>query len=109
MDMGIVNAGQLAVYEDDRAANCAMPARTSCSTAARMRRSGCSTSPNSFKRQGDAEQATGKPTSPGARRSVDKRLSHALVNGITDFIDADTEEARAETRTRPLERDRRAR
>ena len=25
---------------------------------------------------------------------VEKRLSHALVNGITDFIDADTEEAR---------------
>ena len=26
---------------------------------------------------------------------VEKRLAHALVHGITDFIDADTEEARA--------------
>ncbi len=28
------------------------------------------------------------------KRPVEKRLSHALVNGITDFIDEDTEEAR---------------
>ena len=27
-------------------------------------------------------------------RPVEERISHALVNGITDFIDADTEEAR---------------
>ncbi|SVD83314.1 uncharacterized protein METZ01_LOCUS436168, partial [marine metagenome] len=33
---------------------------------------------------------------------VAARLSHALVNGITEFIEADTEEARA-TATRPLE------
>src|SRR5207244_10032977 len=28
------------------------------------------------------------------KEAVEKRLSHALVNGITDYIDADTEEAR---------------
>ncbi len=33
---------------------------------------------------------------------VAKRLEHALVNGITEFIDADTEEARAAS-TRPLD------
>ena len=30
----------------------------------------------------------------GEMTSVEERLSHALVNGITDYIDADTEEAR---------------
>ena len=33
-------------------------------------------------------------TSPGARSRSSKRIAHALVNGITDFIEADTEEAR---------------
>ena len=30
----------------------------------------------------------------GEMTPVEKRLKHALVNGITDYIDADTEEAR---------------
>jgi 5-methyltetrahydrofolate--homocysteine methyltransferase len=34
--------------------------------------------------------------------AVDERLKHALVNGITEFIEADTEEARAQA-TRPLD------
>ena len=34
--------------------------------------------------------------------AVEERLSHALVHGIVDFIEADTEEARL-TRTRPLD------
>jgi 5-methyltetrahydrofolate--homocysteine methyltransferase len=38
-----------------------------------------------------------KSISPG----VEKRLSHALVHGITDFIEADTEEARQKAE-RPL-------
>src|SRR5208282_1192554 len=33
---------------------------------------------------------------------VDKRIAHALVNGITEFIEADTEEARLQAR-RPLD------
>lgn len=36
------------------------------------------------------------------KKTVQERLSHALVNGITDFIDADTEEARL-LYARPLE------
>ena len=40
MDMGIVNAGQMAVY-DDLDAELRTPARTWCSTAARTRPSGC--------------------------------------------------------------------
>ena len=30
----------------------------------------------------------------GAMNTVEERLKHALINGITDYIDADTEEAR---------------
>ena len=33
---------------------------------------------------------------------MEKRLTHALVHGITDFIEADTEEARCKP-TRPLD------
>jgi 5-methyltetrahydrofolate--homocysteine methyltransferase len=40
-------------------------------------------------------QGRQQATSPGARRPVRERLSHALVHGITDFITADTEEAGA--------------
>ncbi len=36
------------------------------------------------------------------KKSVQERLSHALVNGITDFIEADVEEARQQY-ARPLE------
>ena len=32
----------------------------------------------------------------GEMKHVEKRLSHALVNGITDYIEADTEEAQIE-------------
>jgi 5-methyltetrahydrofolate--homocysteine methyltransferase len=34
--------------------------------------------------------------------SVEERLKHSLVNGITDYIDADTEEARQKYAVRPL-------
>ena len=62
MDMGIVNAGQLAVY-DDMIPSCARPARTWCSTAARTRPSGCWRSRRSSK--GTARRRR-RPISPGA-------------------------------------------
>lgn len=34
--------------------------------------------------------------------TVEERLAHSLINGITDFIDADTEEARLQY-NEPLE------
>ncbi len=40
--------------------------------------------------------------SPGERHAVAQRLSYALVHGIVDFIEADTEEARA-VAERPLD------
>jgi 5-methyltetrahydrofolate--homocysteine methyltransferase len=97
LDMGIVNAGQLVVYED-------IP-------------------PNLLERVEDvifdrrpdatdrlvafAETVKGE----GTRRELDlswreapveRRLEHALVHGIVDFIEADTEEARAQS-PRPLD------
>jgi len=91
MDMGIVNAGQLAVYED-------IPAelRERAEDVILNRR------PDATDRM--LEIAEKYKAGAGAAKAVDltwreadvnKRLAHALVNGITDYIDADTEEARA--------------
>ena len=98
MDMGIVNAGQLAVYEDiDK------ELRDACEDVVLNRR------PDSTERllalaesfKGKGGEKTEKDLAWRAQ-PVKKRLEHALVNGITEFIDEDTEEARAES-TRPLE------
>ncbi|WP_068086013.1 methionine synthase [Polycladidibacter stylochi] len=97
MDMGIVNAGQLAVYD-----NLPEELRDLCEDVVLNRR------PDSTDRLLDAaEKYRG---SGGKKREVDlkwregpvaKRLEHALVHGITDFIEADTEEARLQAK-RPL-------
>lgn len=97
LDMGIVNAGQLAVYED-------IPADLLELVEDVL-----------FDRRPDAtdrlvafaETVKGK----GTVREVDlswrdapvaQRLSHALVHGIVDFIEEDTEEARQQA-ARPLD------
>jgi 5-methyltetrahydrofolate--homocysteine methyltransferase len=89
MSMGIVNAGQLGVYEkldpelrelvEDVIFN-----RRPDATERLVERAG------RFK--GDAREAPGGEAWRAA--SVEERLSHALVNGITTHIVADTEEAR---------------
>jgi 5-methyltetrahydrofolate--homocysteine methyltransferase len=86
MDMGIVNAGMVGVY-DDSTPSCASAWKTWCSTAAG---------------RGErlveiAERAKGAAKDDSAKlawraKPVEERLSHALVHGITDFIVADTEE-----------------
>ena len=99
MDMGIVNAGQLAVYENIEPE----PARVACEDVVLNRR------PDSTERLLEARRAASRATAGGegvqdlAWREwpVEKRLEHALVNGITEFITADTEEARL-TVARPL-------
>jgi 5-methyltetrahydrofolate--homocysteine methyltransferase len=97
LDMGIVNAGQLAVYED-------IPADLLELVEDVL-----------FDRRPDAtdrlvsyaETVRGS----GTKRTVDlswrdapvaQRLSHALLHGIVDFIEDDTEEARQQA-ARPLE------
>ncbi|MCX7587330.1 methionine synthase [Phenylobacterium sp. 58.2.17] len=101
MDMGIVNAGDLPVYDDidpelreaveDVILN--RPQRTNVSNTERL----VDLAP---KYKGEKGQA--KVVDLAWRQaSVASRLSHALVHGITDYIDADTEEAR-QAAQRPL-------
>ncbi|MFN4092590.1 MAG: methionine synthase [Brevundimonas sp.] len=94
MDMGIVNAGDLPVYDDiDPTLREAVedvilnrPQRTNVSNTERL-----------------VDLAPNYKGDKGAARVVDlkwrdapvgKRIEHALVNGITEFIEADAEEAR---------------
>jgi 5-methyltetrahydrofolate--homocysteine methyltransferase len=97
MDMGIVNAGQMAVYDDLNP-----ELREACEDVVLNRR------PDAAERLlALAERYRGhgveKKEADLAWREwpVEKRLSHALVHGITDFIERDTEEARL-TAERPL-------
>ncbi len=89
MDMGIVNAGQLGVYED-----IAPELREHCEDVVWNRR------PDATERlielavrvKGDGKK---KVADLGWREAaVEERLKYALVHGVVDFIETDTEEAR---------------
>ena len=97
LDMGIVNAGQLAVYTDIPADLLEL-----VEDVLFDRRPGRHRPAGHVRRHGRWQ---------GAQRTVDlawreapvaERLSYALVHGIVDFIEADTEEAR-QTAPRPLD------
>jgi 5-methyltetrahydrofolate--homocysteine methyltransferase len=98
LDMGIVNAGQLAVYDD-------IPAelRDAVEDVILNRR------PDATERlvdlapkyKGDGAATELKEDLEWRSWPVEKRLEHALVKGITEFIDEDTEEAR-DRAERPL-------
>ena len=75
--------------------SCARPARTSCSTAAQ----GDGTATERLLDLAERFKGTGGKEAKERDLAwrewpVEKRLEHALVNGITEFIEADTEEAR---------------
>jgi 5-methyltetrahydrofolate--homocysteine methyltransferase len=102
MDMGIVNAGQLAVYESIDS-----ELREACEDVVLNRRpkaGGTATErmleiAERFKGQGGRDA---KEKDLAWREwPVEKRLEHALVNGITEFIENDTDEARLKAE-RPL-------
>ncbi len=98
MDMGIVNAGQLAVYD-----NIDAELREACEDVVLNRRDDATERllevAERFRGTGEKQ---GKVQDLSWRElPVEKRLEHALVNGITDYIDADTEEARQKAE-RPL-------
>ncbi|MES9833935.1 MAG: methionine synthase [Candidatus Thiodiazotropha sp. DIVDIV] len=91
MDMGIVNAGQLAVYdelpEDLRSAVEAVVLNLDPQAGDRL----VDLAP---RYQGDNSQTAVKEDAEWRSWPVNKRLQHALVKGITEFIEEDTEEAR---------------
>ncbi|MGL4975671.1 MAG: dihydropteroate synthase, partial [Bosea sp. (in: a-proteobacteria)] len=91
MDMGIVNAGQLGVYE-----NLDPELRELCEDVVLNRRKDSTErlldAAARFKGDGSVQVST--KDMAWRELPVEKRLEHALVNGITAFIDADTEEAR---------------
>lgn len=91
MDMGIVNAGQLAVYDAIDP-----DLREACEDVVLNRRADATERlleiAERYRGQGGAQ---GREKDLAWRQwPVEKRLEHALVNGITEFIEADTEEAR---------------
>lgn len=98
MDMGIVNAGQLAIYEDipeelREAVEDVVLNRNDDSTEKLL--------DIAEKYRGDGSSAQKQDDQEWRKLPVNKRLEHALVKGITDFIDEDTEEAR-QAAERPL-------
>ncbi|MBD3667211.1 MAG: methionine synthase [Kangiella sp.] len=98
MDMGIVNAGQLEVYSaipddlkqavEDVVLNRSPDATENLLELAEQYRS-------------TGQEVKEKETQEWRQWPVNKRLEHALVKGITEFIDEDVEEARQQAE-RPL-------
>lgn len=99
MDMGIVNAGQLAVYEsiDPKLRKACEDVILNADPQATER---LLTIAEDYRNQGGGNKR--EKDMSWRQQSVDKRLEYALVNGITEFIDTDTEEARLSA-ARPLD------
>ncbi|MES9924789.1 MAG: methionine synthase [Candidatus Thiodiazotropha endolucinida] len=95
MDMGIVNAGQLAVFDE-------LPGQLRDTVESVV----LNTDPQAGERlvelapkyQGDGRMVENKEDAEWRTWPVNKRLEHALVKGITEFIESDTEEARQQAR-----------
>ena len=100
MDMGIVNAGMLEVYEEIDP-----ELRALVEDVLLNRRPDATERLVDFgerlKARSAGAVATEKKEEEWRKASVEERLSHALVKGIDAFIDVDTEEARAKL-GRPL-------
>ncbi|MEO6395013.1 MAG: methionine synthase [Devosia sp.] len=98
MDMGIVNAGQLAVYESINP-----ELREACEDVILNRREDATERLLELaeRYRGGAAQEGKVKDLTWRTKPVAERISHALVNGITEFIDEDTEAARLEA-ARPL-------
>jgi len=98
MDMGIVNAGALPLYDDIdprllRLCEDAILNRDPAATENLLKFS----EELKLKKQQDGGSAGGekkKIVEEWRQEPVEKRLAHALVNGIVEFIELDTEEAR---------------
>src|SRR5438093_2954670 len=97
LDMGIVNAGQLAVYEEIDP-----ELRERVEDVLLNRRGDATERLVDFAENVKAKDKTRVPDEAWRAEPVEGRLKHALVKGITDYIDTDTEEARQKCK-RPLE------
>jgi 5-methyltetrahydrofolate--homocysteine methyltransferase len=89
MDMGIVNAGQLQIYEEIEPG-----LKELCEDVILNRRPEAIDQLLAFAETVKAKGKAEVKNEVWRGETVEKRLSHALVNGITDYIDEDTEEAR---------------
>jgi len=98
MDMGIVNAGQLGIYAD-----IPKDLRDAVEAVVLNLNSGATEKLLELAEKYRGDGSTGAKQEDVEWRSwpVSKRLEHALVKGIADYIDEDTEQARLEAE-RPL-------
>ncbi len=100
MDMGIVNAGQLVVYDEIEP-----QLRDLCEDVILNRNNDNNEATERLIAFAETVKSKGKEEvkdEAWRNTSVEERLKHALVNGITDYIDTDTEEARLKY-PRPLD------
>ncbi len=100
MDMGIVNAGQLVVYDEIEP-----QLRELCEDVILNRNNEHNEATEKLIAFAETVKAKGKvevKDEAWRNAAVEERLKHALVNGITDYIDSDTEEARLKY-PRPLD------
>src|SRR5437762_6742492 len=92
MDMGIVNAGQLVVYDEIEPG-----LRQLCEDVILNRNNDNNEATEKLIAFAENVRAKGKSEIKDEacrNTSVEERLTHSLINGITDYIDVDTEEAR---------------
>ena len=97
LDMGIVNAGQLGVYAEIEPGLLAL-----VEDALFNRRADSTDRLLVFADSVKGAVVTEKTEELWRQGTVEARLSHALVKGLTDYIEADTEEARQKY-PKPLE------
>jgi 5-methyltetrahydrofolate--homocysteine methyltransferase len=97
LDMGIVNAGQLAVYEEIEP-----ELRERVEDVLLNRRADATERLVEFAERVKAKGKAEIKDEAWRSESVQERLKHALIHGIVDYIDMDTEEARHKSK-RPLD------
>lgn len=100
MGMGIVNAGQLVVYDE-----IAPELRMLCEDVILNNNNDSNQATEKLITFAETVKAKGRVQERDEawrENNVEDRLKHALINGITEYIDADTEEARQKY-PRPLD------
>lgn len=100
MDMGIVNAGQLVIYDEIEPT-----LKQLCEDVILNKNNDENGATEKLIAFAETVKAKGKEVIKDERwrnDPVEKRMEHALVHGITEYIDADTEEARLNY-AKPLE------